>query len=377
MRHRHPHRGVPAITEIDSSHTTYAVAGVDIAAGERALAALRPHAERTRRPEVLGVLGGFAGLFKLKPGRWREPVLASSTDGVGTKIAVAQAMDVHHTIGLDLVAMVVDDLVVCGAEPLFLQDYIAVGKVVPERIAELVRGIADGCVHAGCALLGGETAEHPGMMTDDAYDLSATGVGVVEAEAILGPDRVRPGDVVVAMASSGLHSNGYSLARHVLLEMARIPLDGHVEEFGRTLGEQLLEPTRIYTRDCLALVAEADVRTFAHVTGGGLAANLSRVMPRGLVAVLERGSWTPAAEFALIARRGRVQRAEMERTFNMGVGMVAVVNPAEVDRALAVLKARHVPAWVLGEVRKSCDVVLDGAAKDSARAVLRGDHPRF
>lgn len=365
------------MTEIVSPHTTYAVAGVDIVAGEQAITALRPHAERARRPEVLGALGGFAGLFKLKPNRWREPVLASSTDGVGTKIAVAQAMDVHHTIGIDLVAMVVDDLVVCGAEPLFLQDYIAVGKVVPERIAELVRGIADGCVEAGCALLGGETAEHPGMMTDDAYDLSATGVGVVEADAILGPDCVRPGDVVVAMASSGLHSNGYSLARHVLLDMARMPLEGHVEEFGRTLGEQLLEPTRIYTKDCLALVAETEVRTFAHITGGGLAANLSRVMPRGLVAVLERGSWTPAAEFALIARRGRVQRAEMERTFNMGVGMVAVVDPAEVDRALAVLTARHVPAWVLGEVRKSRDVVLEDATKDSARAVLRGDHPRF
>ncbi|MGH3828338.1 MAG: phosphoribosylformylglycinamidine cyclo-ligase, partial [Pseudonocardiaceae bacterium] len=358
-------------------YTTYAVAGVDIAAGEQAVAALRPYAERARRPEVLGVLGGFAGLFKLKPGRWREPVLASSTDGVGTKIAVAQAMDVHHTIGIDLVAMVVDDLVVCGAEPLFLQDYIAVGKVVPERIAELIRGIADGCVQAGCALLGGETAEHPGMMADNAYDLSATGVGVVEADAILGPDRVRPGDVVVAMASSGLHANGYSLARHVLLDMARIPLDGHVEEFGRTLGEQLLEPTRIYTKDCLALVAETEVRTFAHVTGGGLALNLSRVMPRGLVAVLERGSWTPAAEFALIARRGRVQRAEMERTFNMGVGMVAVVDRAEVDRAMAVLKARHVSAWVLGDVRKARDVAIDTAAQDSTRAVLRGDHPRF
>ncbi|MGH3688140.1 MAG: phosphoribosylformylglycinamidine cyclo-ligase [Pseudonocardiaceae bacterium] len=364
------------MTEIDSSNRTYAAAGVNIVAGEHAVAALWPHAERARRPEVLGGIGGFVGLFKLKLDRWREPVLASSTDGVGTKIAVAQAMNIHHTIGIDLVAMVVDDLVVCGAEPLFLQDYIAVGKVVPERIAELVRGIADGCVQAGCALLGGETAEHPGMMVPDDYDLSATGVGVVEADAILGPDCVRPGDIVVAMASSGLHSNGYSLARHVLLDIARMPLEGHVEEFGRTLGEQLLEPTRIYTKDCLALIAETEVRTFAHITGGGLAANLSRVMPCGLLAVLERGSWTPAAEFALIARRGRVERAEMERTFNMGVGMVAVVDPAEVDRTLAVLTARHVPAWVLGEVHKSRDVAPEYAAH-SIRAVLRGDHPRF
>ncbi|MFY9806190.1 MAG: phosphoribosylformylglycinamidine cyclo-ligase, partial [Pseudonocardiaceae bacterium] len=287
------------MTGSENPHPTYAAAGVDIAAGAQAISALRPHAERARRPEVLGAVGGFAGLFKLRLDRWREPVLASSTDGVGTKVAIAQAMGIHHTIGIDLVAMVVDDLVVCGAEPLFLQDYIAVGKVVPELIAELVRGIADGCVQAGCALLGGETAEHPGMMTDGDYDLSATGVGVVEADAILGPDRVRPGDVVVAMASSGLHSNGYSLVRHVLLDTARMPLDGHVEEFGATLGEQLLVPTRIYAKDCLALVAETEVRTFAHVTGGGLGANLSRVIPRGLVAVLQRGSWTPAAEFAL------------------------------------------------------------------------------
>jgi phosphoribosylformylglycinamidine cyclo-ligase len=363
--------------ETDSPYPTYATAGVDIAAGDEAVAQLRPHAERATRPEVLGGVGGFAGLFKLKLDRWREPVLAASTDGVGTKIAISQQMDVHHTIGIDLVAMVVDDLVVCGAEPLFLQDYIAAGKVVPARIAELVQGIAQGCIQAGCALLGGETAEHPGLMGVEEYDLSATGVGVVEADALLGADRVRPGDVVVAMGSSGLHSNGYSLARHVLLDIARMPLNGHVEEFGRTLGDQLLEPTRIYAKDCLALVAETEVRTFAHITGGGLAANLARVIPRGLVAVLDRGSWTPAAEFALIAQRGRIPRTEMERTFNMGIGMVAVVHPDDVDRAMAVLTARHVPAWVLGEVQKACDVGVDGADKDAVRAVLRGEHPRF
>ncbi|MQA15409.1 MAG: phosphoribosylformylglycinamidine cyclo-ligase [Pseudonocardiaceae bacterium] len=364
-------------TETDSPNATYAAAGVDIAAGEQAVAAMRPFAEQASRPEVLGGIGGFAGLFQLKLDRWREPVLASSTDGVGTKIAVAQAMDVHDTIGIDLVAMVADDLVVCGAEPLFLQDYISVGTVVPERIADLVRGISEGCVQAGCALLGGETAEHPGMMSDGDYDISATGVGVVEADSVLGPDRVKPGDVVVAMGSSGLHSNGFSLARQVLLDIARMPLDGHVEEFGRTLGEQLLEPTRIYAKDCLALAAETEVRTFAHITGGGLAGNLARVVPKGLVAMLDRGTWTPAAEFALIARRGRVQRAEMERTFNMGVGMVAVVDPADVDRALAMLTARHLPGWVLGEVHKACDVDIDPADRDAERAVLRGDHPRF
>ena len=353
---------------------TYAAAGVDIGAGEEAVDRLRPWAEKARRPEVLGDIGGFAGLFRLRLDRWREPVLASSTDGVGTKIAVAQALDVHHTIGIDLVAMVVDDLVVCGAEPLFLQDYIAVGKVVPERIAELVRGVAEGCSHAGCALLGGETAEHPGLMAPGDYDLSATGVGVVEHDDLLGPDRVRPGDVVLALGSSGLHSNGYSLVRHVLLDIARMPLEGHVEEFGRTLGEELLEPTRIYAKHCLAVLAEADVRTYAHITGGGLAGNLARVMPRGLVAEVDRGTWTPAPVFALIAHRGRVEWAEMERTFNMGVGMVAVVAAEDTDRALAVLTARHVPCWVAGHVRKARDIGMD---PDGDRAVLRGAHPRF
>lgn len=350
------------------SGASYAAAGVDIEAGDRAVELFAPLAKKASRPEVQGGLGGFAGLFALKGG-YREPLLAASTDGVGTKIAVAQAMDKHDTVGLDLVAMVVDDLVVCGAEPLFLQDYIAVGRVVPERVAELVGGIAEGCIQAGCALLGGETAEHPGLMADGDYDLSATGIGVVEADSVLGPDRVRPGDVVIAMGSSGLHSNGYSLARKVLLEIGRMPLDGHVEEFGRTLGEEMLEPTKIYAKDCLALIAETEVRTFSHVTGGGLAANLARVMPKGLVAELDRGTWTPAPVFKMIEQRGRVERIEMERTFNMGVGMVAVVAPEDVDRALAVLTARHIDCWTLGTVKKADD--------KAAGAVLVGDHPRF
>jgi phosphoribosylformylglycinamidine cyclo-ligase len=355
-------------TTANEPGASYAAAGVDIEAGEQAVERLRPFAEKAGRPEVLGGIGGFAGLFALKVGRYREPVLAASTDGVGTKVAIAQAMDKHDTIGLDLVAMVVDDLVVCGAEPLFLQDYIAVGKLVPEHVAAVVGGIAAGCQEAGCALLGGETAEHPGLMEVGGYDLSATGVGIVEADAMLRPDRVRPGDVLVGLGSSGLHSNGYSLARHVLLDIGRMALDGHVEEFGHTLGEELLVPTRIYARDCLALTAETGVRTFAHITGGGLARNLERVLPDGVRAVAERSSWTPQPVFNLIASRGRVERAEMERTFNMGVGMVAVLPPDDVDRALAVLTARHVPAWVLGEV---------GRAGDGPRVELRGDHPRF
>ena len=359
---------------------SYADAGVDVVAGETAVERIKPLAASASRPEVLGNLGGFAGLFALRAGRYREPLLAASTDGVGTKLAVAQAADRHDTIGLDLVAMVVDDLVVCGAEPLFLQDYLAVGKVVPEKIEAIVSGIAAGCRIAGCALLGGETAEHPGVMAPEDYDVSATGVGVVEADRMLGPDRVRPGDSVLALASSGLHSNGYSLARRVLLEIARMPLDGHVEEFGRTLGEELLEPTRIYARDCLAVAAETDVRTFAHVTGGGLCANLGRVLPEGLTAVLDRTTWTPPPVFKVIAGRGRVERDEMERTFNMGVGMVAVLPPDDVERAQAVLTARHVPSWVLGDVRRATDApAVEGFVKagGGGAAVLTGDHPRF
>lgn len=362
-----------------TSGISYAAAGVDIEAGDRAVELFKPLAKRASRPEVLGGLGGFAGLFALRGG-YREPILASSTDGVGTKLAVAQAMDKHDTVGLDLVAMVVDDLVVCGAEPLFLQDYIAVGRTVPERVSAIVAGIAEGCVIAGCALLGGETAEHPGLMEPDHYDVSATGVGVVEADDLLGPDRVRPGDVVIAMGSSGLHSNGYSLARKVLLEIDRMNLAGHVEEFGRTLGEELLEPTRIYAKDCLALAAETQVRTFCHVTGGGLAGNLERVIPNGLVAEVDRGSWTPAPVFAMIAQRGRIDRVEMEKTFNMGVGMIAIVAPEDTDRALAILTARHLNCWTLGTVRKSGSKSGSkggSKGKDGPRATMVGQHPRF
>jgi phosphoribosylformylglycinamidine cyclo-ligase len=347
---------------------TYASAGVDIAAGERAVELFKPLVAKATRPEVRGKLGGFAGLFALHDD-YREPILAAASDGVGTKLAIAQAMDKHDTVGLDLVAMVVDDLVCCGAEPLFLLDCIALGRIVPERLNAIVAGIAEGCVRAGCALLGGETAEHPGLIEPDHYDISATGVGVVEADDVLGPDRVKPGDVIIAMGSSGLHANGYSLVRAVLLDIDRMNLAGYVEEFGRTLGEELLEPTRIYAKDCLALAAETHVRTFCHVTGGGLAGNLQRVVPQGLMAEVDRGTWTPAPVFAMIAQRGRITRAEMEKTFNMGVGMVAIVAPDDIDRALAILTARHLDCWVVGMVNK--------AGKTAPRAELVGRHPRF
>ncbi len=346
---------------------SYAASGVDIEAGDRAVELLKTRVARAGRPEVVGGLGGFAGLFRFDTARYRDPLLASSTDGVGTKLVIAQAMGKHDTVGIDLVGMVVDDLVVCGAEPLFMQDYVAVGRVVPERVAEIVGGIADGCAQAGCALVGGEIAEHPGLMADDHYDIAGTGVGVVEADQLLGADRVRAGDVVIAMASSGVHSNGFSLVRHVLLQGARLRLEAFVDELDGVLGEVLLTPTRIYAKDCLALIHETEVHAFAHVTGGGLAANLARVLPDGLTASLDRGSWTPPPVFGLVQSRGRVERAEMERTFNMGVGMVAVVAAHDADRALAVLTARHVPAWVLGSVAEA-----DG----DTGAHLVGEHPR-
>ena len=333
------------------SQSAYAAAGVDIEAGDRAVELMKASVARTRRPEVLGGLGGFAGFFDASTLKgYTHPVLATSTDGVGTKVAIAQALDRHDTIGFDLVGMLVDDLVVCGAEPLFVTDYIACGKVVPERIAAIVSGIADACVAAGCSLVGGETAEHPGLLGPEEYDVAGATTGVVERDAILGADRVEAGDVVLAMASSGLHSNGYSLVRHVLLEQAGWRLDRHVDELGRTLGEELLTPTRVYALDVLALIREVECHAFSHITGGGLANNLARVIPTGRRARLERSSWTPPAIFRLVQQVGRISQADIEATLNMGVGMVAILPETGVDAAVALLGSRGIDAWVLGRI---------------------------
>jgi phosphoribosylformylglycinamidine cyclo-ligase len=348
--------------------SAYAAAGVDIDAADKAVDLMKSWVEKTDRPEVIGSLGGFAGLFDASAlTRYRQPILATSTDGAGTKVAIAQAMDVHDTIGFDLVGMVVDDLVVCGAEPLFMTDYIACGRVVPERIAAIVKGIAEACVEAGCALVGGETAEHPGLMELDAYDVAGAATGVVEAAALLGPGRVRPGDVAVAMSSSGLHSNGYSLVRHVLLEQAGWALDRDVPELGRTLGEELLEPTRIYTRACLALAEVTEVHAMAHVTGGGLAANLARVVPEELSVLLDRATWTPAPVFELVRRVGGLSQDDLEATLNCGVGMVALLPADDVDRAIETLAGFGIGAWTAGEV------TLDH--RDGGRVMMSGQHP--
>ncbi|TDO50776.1 phosphoribosylformylglycinamidine cyclo-ligase [Kribbella sp. VKM Ac-2527] len=346
-----------------SQGASYAAAGVDIEAGDRAVELMKEWVAKATRPEVVGGLGGFAGLFDATAlTGYRRPLLATSTDGVGTKVAIAQKLDKHDTIGFDLVGMVVDDLVVCGAEPLFMTDYICTGKVVPETIAQIVKGIAEACVEAGTALVGGETAEHPGLLEADEYDVAGAATGVVEADELIGAERVRAGDVILAMASSGLHSNGYSLVRHVFFDRAGWTLEREVPELGGTLGETLLTPTRVYAKHCLELIQELNLErdgdekplhAMSHITGGGFAANLARVIPDDLTVRIDRSTWTPAPIFDLVADLGEVARPEIEKTLNMGIGMVAVLTPAEADRAIAFLADRDVPAWVCGEVSPS------------------------
>ena len=370
----------------DPGPITYASAGVDIEAGDKAVELMKDSVRRATRPEVLGGLGGFAGMFDASAiARMTRPVLATSTDGVGTKVAIAQALDKHDTIGFDLVGMVVDDIVVCGAEPLFMTDYIACGRVVPERIAAIVGGIADACRSAGVALVGGETAEHPGLLGPDEYDVAGAATGVVEHADILTPERVRPGDVVLGLASSGLHSNGYSLVRRVV-QAAGWALDRDVPELGRTLGEELLTPTRVYAADLLSLLRleGVSVHALSHVTGGGLAANVARVLPHTVHARLDRSTWTRPAVFDLVADLGRVPQDDLERTLNLGVGFAAVVAPESVDAALAHLRGRGIDTWVMGEIHDGAQAPLEdgvevvrgakGVAGGSVQVV--GAHPR-
>ncbi|MGL5867314.1 MAG: phosphoribosylformylglycinamidine cyclo-ligase [Dermatophilaceae bacterium] len=369
-----------------SNAITYADAGVDVEAGDKAVELMKDAVRRATRPEVLGGLGGFAGMFDARAiARMAHPVLATSTDGVGTKVAIAQALDRHDTIGFDLVGMVVDDIVVCGAEPLFMTDYIACGRVVPERIAAIVSGVARACEQARVALVGGETAEHPGLLDPDEYDIAGAATGVVEHADILGPHRVEPGDVVLALESSGLHSNGYSLVRRVI-EHAGWALDRHVDELGRTLGDELLEPTRVYAADLLDLIRTdgVEVHALTHVTGGGLAANLARVLPSSAHARLDRMTWTPPPVFGLVGHLGAVPRADLERTLNLGVGFAAVLPAHSADAAAAFLEARGIRTWAMGEVYEAdvaplidgVEVVRGAKGVDGGSVQLVGDHPR-
>ena len=332
--------------------STYKDAGVDIDAGDRAVELMKASIAKASRPEVIGGIGGFAGLFdasKLKD--MKQPLLATSTDGVGTKTEIARALGRYDTIGEDLVAMVVDDLVVCGAEPLFMTDYIAVGKVIPEHIADIVAGIARGCAKANTALIGGETAEHPGLLDDDEFDLAGAATGVVDADRQLGSHRVKAGDLIIAMPASGFHANGYSLVRHII-KSAGIDLHANVNEFGKSAGEILLTPTEIYALDCLALIKAMPehLHAFSHITGGGVAENTARVIPDHLTATYDRSTWSLPVEMEFMARMGGVPQADMERTWNCGIGMRAIVDPSVADLAVRSLAARGMKAWVAGVV---------------------------
>ena len=365
--------------EQPTSAITYADSGVDTAAGDRAVALMKDAVASTMTPAVVGGVGGFAGLVDVSALRdYRRPLLATSTDGVGTKVAIAQALDIHDTIGQDLVGMVVDDIVVVGARPLLMTDYIACGHVVPERIADIVRGIAQACAAIGTPLLGGETAEHPGLMAPDEYDVAGAATGVVEADRVLGAEKVRAGDVLVALGSSGLHSNGYSLVRRVI-EHAGWGLEREVPEFGRTLGQELLEPTRLYTRVCLAMLetlsspaAPGPVHALSHITGGGLAANVARVLPAGLIADVDRASWTVPPVFSTVRDLGSVPWEDLEGTLNLGVGMVAVVDPSAVDAILRVAEGSDIPAWVLGEVHEAAKYEAQGRVVSGTKGVDGG-----
>lgn len=332
----------------------YAAAGVDIAAGAEAVDRMQSHVRRVRRPEVVDLPGAFAGGFLLEPGRWREPVLVSGTDGVGTKLLVAAQTGRWDTIGIDAVAMCVNDIAVVGAEPLFFLDYLATGRLDVDVAEQVVAGIAEGCARAGCALLGGETAEMPGMYADGHADVAGFAVGIVERIEIPDPATLQTADVLIGFASTGLHSNGYSLARQVLLggdaDAARQMLDSIEPRLGRTLADELLEPTRIYTSLTRSLLGAGDVRFLAHITGGGIYENVERVLPTHLDALVDASAWTRPPVFDLIAERGSIGDVDMYRTFNMGIGLVAAVAPDAADAACAAAQAAGIDAWCIGTI---------------------------
>lgn len=365
---------------------TYAAAGVDIEAGDRAVELMKAEVAATYTDAVLTDAGAFAGMVDASAlAGLTRPLLATSTDGVGTKVAIAQALDIHDTIGQDLVGMVVDDIVVTGARPLFMTDYLACGRVDPARVARIVSGIARACRAIDTPLLGGETAEHPGLMGPDDYDIAGAATGVVDAQRALGAHRVRPGDVVVAMASSGLHSNGFSLVRAIIAK-AGWSLERHVEEFSRTLGEELLEPTRLYTRVCLdqlEAVGPDGLHALAHITGGGLGANVSRVLPAGLTATIDRSSWQVPAVFSVLGELGKVPTDDLEQTLNMGIGMVALVASDAVDQVCAVAADAGIATWTLGRVVPSDEaeasgedarIVAGAKGADGGQALLTGGY---
>ncbi len=333
----------------ESYSASYAAAGVDIEAGYKGVQLMKRHVARTMIPGVVSDLGGFGGLFAPDLAGMKEPVLVSGTDGVGTKLRVAQLLDQHDTIGIDCVAMCVNDIVCCGAKPLFFLDYIAIGKNEPEKVASIVSGVAEGCVQAGCALIGGETAEHPGVMAPDDYDLAGFSVGIVDKEKVLDQRTMRPGDTVIALASSGLHSNGFSLVRKVL-DIEHADLNAPVDELGRSLGEELLTPTKIYVKPVLAAIRAAKVRGVSHITGGGFYENVPRCVPDGLCAKIEKAALDIPPIFRMLQRLGNIPERDMFNTFNMGTGMVVIAAREDADKALETLKAQGQAAKIIGEI---------------------------
>ena len=332
------------------SHSeAYAAAGVDIEAGYQGVKMMNRYVQRTLTADVISDLGGFGGLFSLDLHGLEKPVLVSGTDGVGTKQRIAQLMDRHNTVGIDCVAMCVNDIICCGAKPLFFLDYIAIGKNIPEKVVSLVSGVSEGCVRAGCALIGGETAEHPGTMKPDDYDLAGFAVGVVDRNKILDKNKMRPGDVVIALPSSGLHSNGYSLVRKVF-DVENADLGQYYGELGCALGEELLRPTKIYVRPVLAAIEAADIRGISHITGGGFYENIPRCIPDGLCAKIEKKALRIPPIFPLLSRMGGISERDMFNTFNMGTGMVLVAAKDSADKALAALHSLGQEAGVIGEI---------------------------
>ena len=342
---------------MESHSASYAAAGVNIEAGYEGVKLMKKHVERTFIPGVLSDIGGFGGLFAPPTAGMAEPVLVSGTDGVGTKQRIAQLMGVHDTVGIDCVAMCVNDIICCGARPLFFLDYIAIGKNEPEKVASLVAGVAEGCVRAGCALIGGETAEHPGTMQPEDYDLAGFSVGIVDKAKIIDHRRMTPGDVIIALPSSGLHSNGYSLVRKVF-DVEHTDLGAYVDELGAALGETLLEPTRIYVKPLLAALEVSDIRGVSHITGGGFYENIPRAVPEGLYAKIDLAANSTPAIFRLLQRTGDIPERDMFITYNMGVGMSVVVSKETADKALEVLRAAGEDAYVIGEIVKGEEKVV-------------------
>lgn len=350
-----------------SETSPYARSGVDTGAGDRAVDLMKQAVQASHSARVMGGIGGFAGLYDASfLTSFEQPVLATSTDGVGTKVAIAQALDKHDTIGYDLVGMVVDDIVVVGATPLFMTDYIACGRVVPERIASIVEGIAKACTESGVSLVGGETAEHPGLLGPDDYDVAGAATGVVEAAHLLGSHRVVPGDAVLALSSSGLHSNGFSLVRKIVSEAGWSYTD-HRDDFGRELGVELLEPTKLYTSALVATLAAhpGAIHSMSHVTGGGIAQNISRVLPQGVSLDVDRATWAPAPVFGVLAEAGGFATTDVEDTWNMGIGMALVVDSSEADAVAATLQRHGHTAWRVGEIEATNGVNPEGAITEA------------